>query len=315
MLKLRQSLATFAIVVGLNGLSWGQLPMVLAASVEGTMWKLVGWGNPAQLTPVLENSEITLSFSDDRLAGSSGCNNYTGGYTLNETQIEVGAIASTRKACLTPIMTQELSFLTGLQEAETLKINDNGQLEVEYMTPQGSGVLVFEKQEESPQSWLDMSQPTTWNQAGADIPRPEDKGENLESCRATARKPVTPEDKALVNAGWTLFGAVQVYGDTQVISAMSDADGMCRPWGYQEFVFVDGKFAGTLSPEPMNSRTDGSARNLDLWGENKITAEFNRYSEQDALCCPSGTSYVTYEIKPVRGMMVVVPTDISSSSR
>jgi hypothetical protein len=35
-------------------------------------------------------------------------------------------------------------------------------------------------------------------------------------------------------------------------------DGMCRPRQYQDFVFVGSVFAGTLSPQPMDSRTDGA---------------------------------------------------------
>ena len=45
---------------------------------------------------------------------------------------------------------------------------------------------------------------------------------------------------------------------------MSNADGMCRPLGYQFFLFVGDDFAGTLSPAPMDSRTDGGLSDLQL---------------------------------------------------
>ena len=49
-----------------------------------------------------------------------------------------------------------------------------------------------------------------------------------------------------------------------MISGLAAYDGMCRPLGYQSFVFVDGVFAGTVSPEPMNSRTTGAATDVNL---------------------------------------------------
>ena len=39
-------------------------------------------------------------------------------------------------------------------------------------------------------------------------------------------------------------------------------DGMCRPNLYQDFVFVDGKFARTLSPSLMNARSDGASQKV-----------------------------------------------------
>lgn len=37
---------------------------------------------------------------------------------------------------------------------------------------------------------------------------------------------------------------------------------MCRPRQSQDFLFVRGMFAGTLSPQPMDSRTDGVLTSL-----------------------------------------------------
>lgn len=61
-----------------------------------------------------------------------------------------------------------------------------------------------------------------------------------------------------------LYGAVQSYGPTKVVTAMSGFDGMCRPLGYQAFVCWEGRYAGTLSPAAMNSRTDGMLMNIRL---------------------------------------------------
>ncbi len=103
-------------------------------------------------------------------------------------------------------------------------------------------------------------------------------------------------DKAVVKAGWKLYGSVQSYGNTAVFLAMSGADGMCRPMGYQAFVYAGGKYAGTLSPAPMNSRTDASLADFQLVSASAIEAEFSRYVDSGALCCPSRTNTVTYQI-------------------
>ena len=105
-----------------------------------------------------------------------------------------------------------------------------------------------------------------------------------------------PEDQALVDAGWKLYGSYQAGWGVRVIKALSGHDGMCRPLGFQEFVFADGRFAGTISPVVMDSRTDGSGRVIGL-DQDGLTARFSRYSPEDPLCCPSGESMVQYDLE------------------
>lgn len=64
--------------------------------------------------------------------------------------------------------------------------------------------------------------------------------------------------------------AAQVFGKTTLISGMANADGMCRPLTDQVFVFSGGQFIGTLSPILMDSRTDGSLVNANLYREDYI---------------------------------------------
>ncbi|RPH87801.1 MAG: LppP/LprE family lipoprotein [Chroococcales cyanobacterium metabat2.561] len=133
-------------------------------------------------------------------------------------------------------------------------------------------------------------------------------------CREQVRPAITANDQALNKAGWLLYGAVQTYGKTSVISAMSGVDGMCRPMGYQDFVFVDGKFAGTLSPRPMDSRTDGASQRIVLQNSDRIIVVFNRYKDTDPLCCPSQLSRVIYQIETVSGVPVVVPKEAETEA-
>jgi hypothetical protein len=143
---------------------------------------------------------------------------------------------------------------------------------------------------------------------GQAVPRaPIQAGKNLPNCTSSSRKATLPEDKSVQIAGWMLFGSAQVFGSTTLISAMTDADAQCRPLGFQYFVFKNGNFVGTLSPNVMNSRTDGSLFKTDLFNENEITAMFNRYKDSDAQCCASRESRLFYTIKKTGASFVLEP--------
>jgi LppP/LprE lipoprotein len=159
--------------------------------------------------------------------------------------------------------------------------------------------------------WLDRPL-APWNQAGAPVPRSPDatphQAENRERCRAVIRTPASAADRAVTAAGWWLSGPARTLGDTSVVAASADWDGMCRPWSYQVFVFVGDRFAGTLSPVLMNARTDGAWQAARIESPFHLTADFLRYTTADPLCCPSRLSEVAYRIDPVAGGPVVMPT-------
>ncbi|MBF2086012.1 LppP/LprE family lipoprotein [Thermoleptolyngbya sp. C42_A2020_037] len=160
----------------------------------------------------------------------------------------------------------------------------------------------------SASAWLDENTPN-WNQPGAAIPaapQPEGGG-NLEYCERTFRQATLPEDALVEAAGWTLTGAVQIFNDTTIITGMASADGMCRPLSYQVFVFSKGAFVGTISPNVMDSRTDGSVFSVDLYQPDELSARFNRYEPEDALCCASAESRLFYEIETEGETAVLVP--------
>jgi hypothetical protein len=88
---------------------------------------------------------------------------------------------------------------------------------------------------------------------------------------------------------------------------------MCRPLGYNVFLFVGGRFAGTLSPARMNSRADGVSGAVRFVGEDTISAEFARYTEKDALCCPSSRMTVRYRVERSGAQPIVAPIDIRTT--
>ena len=165
------------------------------------------------------------------------------------------------------------------------------------------GINVFAQSD-----WLDMKPLPNWNSRSRAILQTEKMpaGE-LAQCGKFVRQPTLPADKLLAKYGWTLVGPAQVYGKTTVVSWAQGFDGMCRPRGFQTLVFVGNRVAGTLSPGPMDSRTDGSLVNVKMTSETTLTAEYVRYRASDALCCPYKVEAVTFVIKPDGANFLLTP--------
>lgn len=167
-------------------------------------------------------------------------------------------------------------------------------------------------------SWLDAPL-KNWNLSGKNIGAVPDApvvpASNLDSeiCRKQVRLPKNKEEAELVHAGWKLYGKVQQSGALKVVMGMTDADGMCRPLGYQVFVFVQGRYAGTLSPVPMNSRSDGALSEVHLYGTDRLSADFLRYKDSDPLCCASSTSTVEFAVQ-AKSPRSVAPLKVSTRS-
>ncbi len=114
-----------------------------AASLQGN-WVLRGWGDPDNLRPPAPGSTITANFEGDRLAGSSGCNNYGTRYEVQNSRLSVGPIAATRRACLSPQLSQqETQYWEALGGLQSYSRTAAGELHLRYATAAGSGVLVF----------------------------------------------------------------------------------------------------------------------------------------------------------------------------
>jgi hypothetical protein len=164
-------------------------------------------------------------------------------------------------------------------------------------------------------SWIDAPL-QNWNVAGADLPAapaPSNESQNPR-CAGAARPAETDEDNAVAAAGWTLVGSYEGGWGLKVIIGTSSYDGMCRPLGFQVFVFADGWFAGTISPVTMDSRTDGVVDRVTITPPGDgLVASFGRYTPSDPLCCASSTSTVQYHIDRSGGAPVLVPVSASTN--
>jgi heat shock protein HslJ len=109
-------------------------------SLIDTVWVLESMGDPNSPTAVESGMIITAIFSQEgTLSGTSGCNNYVAGYTLQDNQIKIEQPVSTLRAC-TQGMEQEAAYLEALIGAETYQIK-GAKLEITY--DGGAGVLVY----------------------------------------------------------------------------------------------------------------------------------------------------------------------------
>lgn len=102
----------------------------------GTQWVVVSYNDQAPIN----GTDLTLNFEADGLNGSSGCNNYFGSYTIEETKLTISEVGSTLMACMDgALMTQESDFLGLLQAAEAYTLAA-GQLTIHTT----GGDLVFQ---------------------------------------------------------------------------------------------------------------------------------------------------------------------------
>jgi hypothetical protein len=180
----------------------------------------------------------------------------------------------------------------------------------------GSAILpALRAQTPAPPSWLDQPL-ANWNKPGAALPRAalDQAGRQRLIARCKLEVPAsTDAERALAEAGWIPFlnfDQSLVRDGIEIVDGMADADGMCRPLKYNIFVFVGGRFAGTLSPALMNSREDASSGAVRVLGADGISSEFSRYLDKDALCCPSSRVTVRYRVDRAGAAPVVAPTDV-----
>jgi hypothetical protein len=150
-------------------------------------------------------------------------------------------------------------------------------------------------------SWLDRPI-VQWQSAGTAMPSPPPKKESTPALAKRCASIVitgSPADALLAQAGWVPFLHVDrriARDDVEVVGGMATASPSCAPATFNLFVFVGGRFAGTLSPALMETAHDGVAGSVRLTGQGTLTAEFARYTAADAECCPSSIVRVTYRL-------------------
>ena len=87
---------------------------------------------PTLETLAAKGNGVTLAFMEDgKVGGSSGCNRYTGGYTIEGGHsLSFGPLAGTRKMCPPPLMELETLALETLSAVEGVYVRDGSTLEL-----------------------------------------------------------------------------------------------------------------------------------------------------------------------------------------
>jgi heat shock protein HslJ len=295
----------------------GLLAPVQAATdgLSGTVWQLVQFqgGSGAILRPD-DGSNYTVEFrADGTVAMQLDCHRGRGTWVSRSTaQLELGPLALTRATCpqasLRDQITKQWTFIRSYvfrdKHLFLSLMADGGTYEFEPANSEAARSI--------PESWLDESKPASWNAPGAAIPSAPKMEEPVDPrCLSHTRAPESEADKRLADLGWDLIGGYQGGWGILVIQGAAGYDGMCRPRAYQDFVFLGGAFAGTLSPRTMDARADGALNRVTLQEGRRLVAEYARYTAADALCCPSRTTSVVFEIGSDQA--VVRPVSLSTS--
>jgi heat shock protein HslJ len=318
-------------------------------SLAGTTWRLVQFqGNSGQGLLQDEGSNYTVEFrADSTVAVQMDCHRGRGTWvSRSPSQLEVGPLALTRATCPRSSLNDQIAmqwpsvrsyalrdthlFLSltaggGTYEFEPAKTVAEQSALAQSITP-ATPPITAPAQPITPAtppitaptqpiraSWLDQSKPVSWNTPGAAVPSPPKMDRPVDPrCRALTRAPESEADRRLTDLGWDLIGGYQGGWGILVIQAAAGYDGMCRPQASQDFVFLRGVFVGTLSPGTMDARADAALNRVTLQGDRRLVAEYARYSAADALCCPSRTTSVVFEIGA--DPAVVRPVASSTSS-
>jgi len=120
----------------------GALP-ARASDIEGFVWlaeDIAGAG-------VVDRARSTLQVREGRIAGSSGCNRYTGSGRLENGEVRIGKLAVTRMACPPALMDQEAKFLKALSASQRYEIGADGLLRL--YDGGGAATLRFSRQPSS----------------------------------------------------------------------------------------------------------------------------------------------------------------------
>ncbi len=93
-------------------------------ALAGTNWRLVSFGPIGAETNIVSRTTPTLNFAEDgRASGSTGCNSFSGAYTIRGDTISLGQMISTRRACLDQKANQqEQMYLTALEHARSFSL-------------------------------------------------------------------------------------------------------------------------------------------------------------------------------------------------
>jgi heat shock protein HslJ len=117
--------------------------------LANTKWQVTDYADPKNttgMTTVLSGTMLTAEFSaDNKLAGSAGCNSYSGTYQVQGESLTIpGPLAVTMMMCAENVMAQEQVFLTNLQAVASYKL-DSAEPQLHLLNSKGQVIILLKK--------------------------------------------------------------------------------------------------------------------------------------------------------------------------
>lgn len=114
----------------------------IAPALPGTAWELgTIRSKDGTAFSVLSGTTISLTFEEETLSGSAGCNRYFGSYDVSGDKIAISGIGSTKMYCgEAGVMEQEQQYLATLGEISSYEI---GSETLTFFDDEGNARLVF----------------------------------------------------------------------------------------------------------------------------------------------------------------------------
>jgi heat shock protein HslJ len=100
-------------------LAVGTAGMTMGVDLPGSAWRP---SFSAAELPAGIKMQVELQ-PDGKITGNGGCNRFFGGYTISNTHIKIGPLASTRKGC-PGLLRLETAFFATLQAASSFEQTD-----------------------------------------------------------------------------------------------------------------------------------------------------------------------------------------------
>ncbi|GIW33189.1 META domain-containing protein [Meiothermus sp.] len=86
-------------------------------------WTVTAIHSGNAIASVAEGSKPTVGFGQARMAGNTGCNQFSARYSLQNFSLQVGPVASTKRACPSEALArQETALLQALEKVEGFRI-------------------------------------------------------------------------------------------------------------------------------------------------------------------------------------------------
>jgi heat shock protein HslJ len=85
-----------------------------SVTMDGNTWQLAALGGQSLGLAGMAGRPVTARFEGGRVSGFSGCNQYTGAYTLDPDSLVIGSLATTMMACPEPQMALEKAVKSAL---------------------------------------------------------------------------------------------------------------------------------------------------------------------------------------------------------